>query len=266
MDQAVGYSVRGQRGVTLTELMVTLALFGMVMVGVMGVWQKTQETYFVGSDIAEIQQNVRSAIDFMVRELRATGRDVTVCAFDYAGGTGPTDCAAAGPKPANCAAKIGPGYVSCTGRYAIPEATGDLIHIRSDRNDNGTIAIVGNGDSPDEDVIYALSPPAAPPPGGCPAGGSCIVRTAGGVTSAMVAVNISGLQFVYYPRPGFPPCAQVPVPLNPCPAFGGVPPDQFTRDNIGKIGITVTARSVIGGQLVERKLITDVILKNRYAG
>ncbi len=262
MDQAIGCSVRGQRGVTLMELVVTLALFGMIMVGVMGVWQKTQESYFVGSDIAEIQQNVRSAIDFMVRELRATGRDVTVCAFDYAGGTGLDDCT--GAKPANCLAKIGGGYVSCTGRFAIPQAREDLIQIRSDRNDNGTIAIVGS-DPPEEDVTYALSPPAAPPPGGCPAGGSCIVRTERGVTSAMVAVDISGLQFVYYPRPGFPPCAQVP-PDNPCPRFGwSVSPDQFTRDNIGRIGISVTAQSVIGGQLVKKTLTTDVILRNRYS-
>ena len=262
MDQAIVYSVRGERGITLTELVVTLALFGMIMVGVLGVWIKTQETYFVGSDTAEIQQNVRSAIDFMVREMRAAGRDVTVCGFDYSGGTALDDCT--GTKPATCAAKIGAGYVSCTGRFAIPQATANLIQIRADRNDNGTIAIAGNGDSQDEDVIYALSPPAAPPPGGCPVGGSCIVRTAGGVSTSMVAVDISGLQFIYYPRPGFPPCSNVP-PQNPCPPFVGVPIDQYNRDNIGMVRISVTAQSTVGGQTVLRTLTTDVILKNRFS-
>ena len=69
----------------------TLALFAMVMAGVVGTWGKAQEAYFVGSESAEVQQNVRAAMDFMVRELRSTGRDATVCAFDYATST-TTDC------------------------------------------------------------------------------------------------------------------------------------------------------------------------------
>jgi len=79
--------LRDERGITLAELVVTLALFGMIMTGVMMTWSKTQQAYFVGSEAAESQQNVRAAIDFMVREMRAAGRDVTVCAFDYAGPT-----------------------------------------------------------------------------------------------------------------------------------------------------------------------------------
>ena len=62
-------SLRDARGYTLTELAVTLALFGMLMAGVMMTWSKTQQAYFVGSEAAENQQNVRAAIDFMVREL-----------------------------------------------------------------------------------------------------------------------------------------------------------------------------------------------------
>jgi prepilin-type N-terminal cleavage/methylation domain-containing protein len=253
MRQAVGDSVRCQRGVSLVELTVTMALFGMIMVGVMGVWQKTQESYFIGSDTAEIQQNVRSAIDFMVRELRATGRDVTVCAFNYAGDP---VLACGVTKAATCLAKVGGLYAGCAGNFAIPTATANSIRILSDRNDNGTIAITGNGDSVDEDVTYALSN-AAP----CPAGESCIVRTAGGTTTAMVAVDISGLTFTYYPRPGYPPCAAVP-PQNPCPSF--VPASQLDLDNIGRVGISVTAQATIGGQTVLRTLTTDVTLKNRY--
>ncbi len=41
MSQTI-QGLRSQRGVSLTELAVTMALFGMIMVGVMGVWLKTQ--------------------------------------------------------------------------------------------------------------------------------------------------------------------------------------------------------------------------------
>ena len=63
--------LRDGRGLSLTELVVTLALFALVMVGVVGTWGKAQEAYFIGSESAEVQQNVRAAIDFMVREIRS---------------------------------------------------------------------------------------------------------------------------------------------------------------------------------------------------
>src|SRR5262249_49766412 len=146
--------MRGERGVSLTELVVTMAFLGIIMVGVMSVWQQSQQAYFIGADSAEVQQNVRTALDFMVRELLATGRDATVCAFDYAG---PDLSCSFGNKVARCQLKLAPGYTSCAGVYAIPQATPTLIQIRSDRNSNGTVANAGNGDDPDEDVIYTLS-------------------------------------------------------------------------------------------------------------
>ncbi|HSE96129.1 MAG TPA: hypothetical protein VLD61_09560, partial [Methylomirabilota bacterium] len=75
----------GERGVTLAEVAVAVALFGTIMAAVMLAWSATQQVYFVGAEAVEHQQNLRLAIDFMARELRATGRDVTGCAFDYRG-------------------------------------------------------------------------------------------------------------------------------------------------------------------------------------
>jgi type II secretory pathway pseudopilin PulG len=275
MVHQVRAPLRDTRGLSLTELIVTLALFTMVMVGVVGTWGKAQEAYFVGSESAEVQQNVRAAIDFMVREFRSTGRDATICAFDYASAV-TTDCD--GSKVTRCTAKLagtgtptwetanGLGGPGCTGLYAIPfaEATATTIRIRSDRNHNGRIAGRGNAitspasaaDRGEEDVLYALSTTNCPP--GVP---QCITRDDGTGPVAMVAVDINGLAFTYYPRPNFGPCAGV---ANPCNNAFSLPlASQAQADNIGRIRIVVQAQQVIAGQTVSRTLTTEVTLKNR---
>jgi prepilin-type N-terminal cleavage/methylation domain-containing protein len=275
MNRLIARPLWNQRGVTLPELAVTLALFGMLMAGVMMTWSKTQESYFVASEAAENQQNVRAAIDFMVRELRSTGRDASVCAFDYATAS-TTDCD--GTKVASCTTKLagtgtptwesanGLGGPGCTGLYAMPfsDATSQTIRIRSDRNHNGRIAGRNNAitspasaaDRGEEDVIYALSTTSCPP--GVP---QCITRDDGTGPVAMVAVDINGLTFTYYPRANFGPCAGV---ANPCNNAFTLPlADQAQADNIGRIRIVVQAQQQIAGQTVSRTLTTEVTLKNR---
>jgi type II secretory pathway pseudopilin PulG len=259
--------LRDARGITLTELAVTLAIFGMIMTGVMFTWSKTQQAYFVGSEAAENQQNVRAAIDFIVRELRAVGRDVTVCAFDYQGATS-LDCSATKVSTCRVVKNLQAlGYTAngCQGIFAMPfaSATATSIQIRSDRNENGTVAGTANASATDEgaeNVLYALTTGAP-----CPAGvNACITRDDGTGPVAMVAVDITGLTFTYYPRPGFPPCDAIP-PQNPCPAFTLPLGSQQQADNIGRINIAVTSQTIIGGEQVNRKLETDVLLKNRMA-
>jgi prepilin-type N-terminal cleavage/methylation domain-containing protein len=266
---------RDERGLSLTELVVTLAIFAMVMVGLVTTWGKAQEAYFIGSESAEVQQNVRAAIDFMVREIRSGGRDATVCAFDYA--TASTlDCD--GTKVANCAARLtgsgtptwqtsnGVGGPGCTGLYAIPfaQATATTLRIRSDRNHNGRIAGMGNAltspasaaDRGEEDVLYALSTTNCPP--GVP---QCITRDDGTGPVAMVAVDINGLTFTYYPRANFGPCAGVPNPCNN--AFTLPLANQAQADNIGRIRVSIQAQQTVAGQTVSRTLVTEVTLRNR---
>ena len=267
--------LRDARGVTLTELVVTLALFAIVMAGVVGTWGKAQEAYFVGSESAEIQQNVRAAIDFMVRELRSAGRDVTVCAFDYATSS-TTDCD--GAKVTNCTTRLagsgtptwqtgnGVGGPGCTGLYALPvaQATATTLRIRSDRNHNGRIAGLGNAitspasaaDRGEEDVLYALST------SNCPPGvAQCITRDDGTGPVAMVAVDINGLTFTYFPRANFGPCAGV---ANPCNNAFTLPlSSQAQADNIGRIRISVQAQQQTAGHTVSRTLVTEIMLRNR---
>jgi prepilin-type N-terminal cleavage/methylation domain-containing protein len=268
-------SLRGARGLTLTELIVTLALFAVVMVGVGAAWGKAQEMYFVGAETAEVQQNLRAAIDFMAREIRSAGRDTTSCAFDYATAT-TTDCD--DTKVTECSTRLaGTGHPSweshnglggpgCAGLSAIPftEARADTLRIRSDRNQNGRIAGRGNSisspasaaDRAEEDVLYALST------ANCPPGVSrCITRNDGTGAVAMVAVDVAGLTFTYYPRPNFGPCAAL---AHPCDIAFRLPlTSQAQADNIGRIRISVEARQQAAGQTVSRGLVTDVTLRNR---
>lgn len=275
MPRNVRFLLRDVRGLSLTELVVTIALFALVMAGVVGTWSKAQEAYFIGSESAEVQQNVRAAIDFIVREIRSTGRDATVCAFDYATST-TTDCD--GAKVANCTTRLagtgtptwetanGLGGAGCTGLYAIPyaDARVNRLRIRSDRNHNGRIAGMGNAmtspasaaDRGEEDVLYALSTTSCPP--GVP---QCITRDDGTGPVAMVAVDINGLTFTYYPRPNFGPCAGV---ANPCNNAFSLPlANQAQADNIGRIRISVQAQQQTAGQTVSRTLVTEVTLRNR---
>jgi prepilin-type N-terminal cleavage/methylation domain-containing protein len=258
--------IRDERGITLTELLVALAIFGLIMTGVIVTWTKAQEAYFVGSDIAELQQNVRTALDFMVREIQAAGRDVTACAFDFAFG-GATDCTASGGgnKVDQCATQIGGAqgtyYDSvngCLNVFVMPiaDATPTRLRVRADRNGNGTIArgtAADPDDTNDEDVLYQLETASANCPTGVPA---CVTRDEGPGPVAMIAVDVSSLIFEYFPRVGYAGCTAAP-----CAAFS--PASQSDADNIQRIRITVQAFSQVAGNDVIRTLISDVMLRNR---
>ena len=252
-------SSRGERGTTLAELTLTLALVAIVALGVVATWGAAQEAYFAAADAAEVQQNLRAALDLVAAELRAAGRDGAACAFDHAG-PGSFDCSPA--KAALCRARLGPGYPSsgCQGVFAIPyaDATPTTIRIRSDRNANGTVAVGANGDAGEEDVRYALT--AGSPP--CPPGVSaCITRDGGAGPVPVVAVEITEFRLTYYPRPGYPPCDARP-PQHPCPPFAQVG-SQRDADNIGRVTIAVTAISRLAGLPTTRRLETDVVLVTR---
>jgi hypothetical protein len=77
----------------------------------------------------------------------------------------------------------------------------------------------------------------------------------------MVAVDINGLTFTYFPRPNFGPCAGV---ANPCNNAFTLPfTAQSQADNIGRVRIEVQALQTTAGQQVSRTLTTEVTLKNR---
>jgi prepilin-type N-terminal cleavage/methylation domain-containing protein len=62
---------RDQRGFTLTELLIGIAILGMMLAGLVTVQMQGQESYLIGSHRVEAQQNGRIALELMVRELRS---------------------------------------------------------------------------------------------------------------------------------------------------------------------------------------------------
>lgn len=78
--------VRCERGFTLAELLVALALLGLTLAAVVTIYQSGLETYVAGASQIEVQQNARTVLERMSRELREapaiTGADANSITFN----------------------------------------------------------------------------------------------------------------------------------------------------------------------------------------
>jgi type IV pilus assembly protein PilW len=66
-----------QYGFTLIELMVVMVITGIIVAAVFSAYTTQQKTYLAQEQIAEMQQNLRAAVDILSREIRAAGLDPT---------------------------------------------------------------------------------------------------------------------------------------------------------------------------------------------
>jgi len=71
MKSATNYS----KGFTLIELMVALALTSIIMAGIMAAYVSQLKTHITQQTIVEMQQNLRSAMQHMEKEVRMAGYD-----------------------------------------------------------------------------------------------------------------------------------------------------------------------------------------------
>jgi prepilin-type N-terminal cleavage/methylation domain-containing protein len=62
---------RDQRGFSLAELLIVIAILGLMLAGLVTVQMQGQQAYLIGSHRVEAQQNGRVALELMVRELRS---------------------------------------------------------------------------------------------------------------------------------------------------------------------------------------------------
>ena len=66
-----------RNGFTLIELLVAMAISGVVAGAIFMAFQSQQKSYLVQDQVAEMQQNLRAAMDIMVRDIRMAGYDPT---------------------------------------------------------------------------------------------------------------------------------------------------------------------------------------------
>jgi type IV pilus assembly protein PilW len=70
-------TLRKNSGVTLTELLIALALTGIVAGAIYNIFSSQSKAYTIQSEVAEMQQNLRAGIFMMEREIRMVGYDPT---------------------------------------------------------------------------------------------------------------------------------------------------------------------------------------------
>jgi type IV pilus assembly protein PilW len=62
-------------GVTLIELLVVLVIFAVVVAGIYRVFVAQTKAYTVQDQVVEVQQNIRSAMELLLRDVRMAGYD-----------------------------------------------------------------------------------------------------------------------------------------------------------------------------------------------
>ena len=68
-------SILNKKGVTLIELLVVLVITAITMAGIYRVFIYQTKTYAIQDQVMDVQQNVRGAMEILLRDLRMTGFD-----------------------------------------------------------------------------------------------------------------------------------------------------------------------------------------------
>jgi type IV pilus assembly protein PilW len=68
---------KSEKGFTLVEILVAVAISGVVMAGIYSAYYTQQRSYEVQEQLVAVQQNLRAAMYFMEREIRMAGLDPT---------------------------------------------------------------------------------------------------------------------------------------------------------------------------------------------
>ena len=79
--------IRMQRGLTLIELVVAMAVAGILLAAGYGIFLTQQKTYAVQDQVAEIQQNARVAMNMLARDVRMAGHGVPMWDVSIGGTT-----------------------------------------------------------------------------------------------------------------------------------------------------------------------------------
>ncbi len=75
MKSKLAASNINKKGFTLVELMITMVISLIIMGAIFSAYQIQQKTYAAQNQVTEMQQNIRVAMDFLLREIRMAGYD-----------------------------------------------------------------------------------------------------------------------------------------------------------------------------------------------
>jgi prepilin-type N-terminal cleavage/methylation domain-containing protein len=230
-------------GLSLVELVVTLAIFAIITIGTFLLWSQGLSAYFVGSERAEVHGDARVAMDQMARDLMKTGRDVTQCAFDS---EAYTQCS--GAKLARCRLALANPSFTCSGVYIIREATATTLWVQMDLDGD---AAIDTSAPAEESIRYAYDSTTKQ-----------LLRQQGTGTANPLADNIQSMTFTYE---GPPPGA-----TGVCNGAWAVivPGSQSDRDCIQRVTINLSAQGSVGSfsggsATVSRTLRSSVDLRTR---
>ena len=70
-------NINNRKGFTLVELMIAMVISLIIMAAIFSAHQVQQKTYAAQNQVTEMQQNLRAAMDFLLREIRMAGYDPT---------------------------------------------------------------------------------------------------------------------------------------------------------------------------------------------
>lgn len=221
-----------ERGVTLLELMISLFLGAIVVVGVLSAWQSSQQAYFEGAEAADAQQNLRVGMDKIARTVRMAGLDPTGAVW---GGASPTD----------------PAFV------AFREAGTRCLRVYADLDGNGNVG------GADENLRFDWSGTNGDPLTVTAGGGpdNAAVTGGGGTTTGEVALGIVANpaavpMFQYFQGPNGP------TPGAAIAAGGSCGMSNANRSLIGLVVVMLTTQEVVGGQTVSKTVTFNVRPRN----
>ena len=78
-------SVTHNRGFTLFELMIALAISAVLVGGVYGIFITQQQVYVRQDQVVGVQQDARAALTIMARDIRMTGMMTDIDGFNING-------------------------------------------------------------------------------------------------------------------------------------------------------------------------------------
>ena len=82
------FSKLKESGFSLAELLVSIAIVGIVAAAIYGVFFTSNRTYITQEEVVDAQQRARIALDFMTKDIRMAGLDPIGNAEDTVGGNG----------------------------------------------------------------------------------------------------------------------------------------------------------------------------------